>query len=199
MGLSEFTIAIGLSMESPAKMLKEKFGIEYRVFESLSGLRDTDIFLETLSVLSNRPVPSHLERQRSVLIDGMRDAHFYYGKKKVCLALEMDLAVQTSGWLSEMAVDIRLAVIPSHSHHANRIRAGEVRSGDLFSIEGDFDLLISSSHAEDAAKRLGTPLLQIGFPVYKVLGHSTRVTIGYRGTLMLINETANLLIKEAHS
>ena len=34
----------------------------------------------------------------------------------------------------------------------------------------------------------------MGFPVYKVLGNNSRVTIGYRGTLSMINEAANLLM-----
>ncbi|MBI1811711.1 MAG: nitrogenase iron-molybdenum cofactor biosynthesis protein NifN, partial [Nitrospirae bacterium] len=51
---------------------------------------------------------------------------------------------------------------------------------------------------EDTAKRLGAPLYQMGFPVYKVLGNNHRITIGYWGTLTMINEAANLLAKEVH-
>ena len=38
---------------------------------------------------------------------------------------------------------------------------------------------------------LDTPLYQLGFPVYKILGKTAQVTIGYRGSLALINEIAN--------
>ncbi|MDI6727771.1 MAG: nitrogenase iron-molybdenum cofactor biosynthesis protein NifE [Thermodesulfovibrionales bacterium] len=178
MGSSGFTIAIGASMESAAMILKERFGIEYRVFEGISGLKDADMFMEALSMLSGKQVPAKYGRQRRVLIDGMRDAHFYYGGKRICLALENDLSLQMSNWLGEMGTAIEMV---------------DVNSEDLFSIEGDFDLLISNSHAEDTAKRLGVPLYQMGFPVYKVLGNNHRVTIGYRGTLGLINDIANVL------
>ncbi|MCL4457333.1 MAG: nitrogenase iron-molybdenum cofactor biosynthesis protein NifE [Nitrospirae bacterium] len=178
MSKSEFTLAIGSSMEASARKLKERFGIEYRVFESIAGLKDTDMFMETLSMLSGRPVPKKYERQRRSLIDGMRDAHFYYGDKKVCIALERDLSIQASRLLDEMGAEIESV---------------DVNSGDLFSVEGNFDLLISNSHAEDAAKRLGAPLYQMGFPVYKVLGNNHRITIGYRGTLNMINDIANSL------
>ena len=178
MGSSEFTIAIGASMESAAKILKEKFGVEYRAFESIAGLRDTEMLMETLSMLSGKPIPQKYERQRRILIDGMRDAHFYYGSKKICTALEPDLSVQTSSWLEEMDSEV-------FEVDANK--------SALFSIEGEFDLFISNSHAEDTAKRLGVPLYQMGFPVYKILGNNHRVAIGYRGTLNLINEVANLL------
>lgn len=182
MGASAFTIAIGASMETAAMILKERFGIEYRVFESISGLKDTDMFMEALSMLSGKQAPAKYGRQRRILIDGMRDAHFYYGNKKICVALEPDLSMQTAHWLEEMGA---------------RIEMVDVNSGDLFSIQGNFDLLISNSHAEDTAKRLGVPLYQMGFPVYKVLGNTNRVTIGYRGTLNIINDIANLLL-EAH-
>jgi nitrogenase molybdenum-cofactor synthesis protein NifE len=182
MSKSEFTIAIGASMATSVKKLKDRFNIEYKVLESIAGLRDTDMLMETLSMLSGKPIPQKYERQRRILLDGMRDAHFYYGNKKLCVALERDLSVQTSRWLDEMGAEV---------FEIN------VNENGLFSIEGEFDLLISNSHAEDTAKRLGVPLYQMGFPVYKVLGNNHRITIGYRGTLTLVNEIANLL-SEVH-
>lgn len=193
MARAGFTIAVGMSMEEPARALKERFGTEYRVFGSVAGLRDTDEFMETLSLLGGRP--SRHERQRRVLIDSMRDAHFYYAHRKVCLALEPDLSVQTSRWLVEMGASVELSVIPAYSEPARSIQAKKVVVGDLSAAEGDFDLLISNSHAEDAARRLGVPLYQAGFPVYKVLGNNSRLTIGYRGTLMGVHEVGNRLME----
>lgn len=199
MGGSAFTIGIGLSMENAARSLKERFGIEYRVFEGLAGLEDTDAFIEILSTLSGRSVPEKYKRQRRMLIDGMRDAHSFYGNRAVCLALEPDLSLQYSKWLEEMGAVVALSVLPSSGPSAAKVSADEVRVGDLFSIEGDFDILISNSHAVDTAKRLETALYQAGFPVYKIFGNNTKVTVGYRGTLMSINDVANLLaVKEVH-
>ncbi len=180
MGASAFTIAIGVSMEPAAMILKERFGIEYRVFESISGLKDTDMFMELLSMLSGKHMPAKYKRQRRILIDGMRDAHFYYGNKKICIALERDLSLQMSGWLNEMGAEVEII---------------DVNLEDLFSIHGNFDLLVSNPHAEDTAKRLGVPLYQMGFPVYKILGYTNRVTVAYRGTLGLINDIANLMMR----
>jgi nitrogenase molybdenum-iron protein alpha/beta subunit len=125
----------------------------------------------------------------------MRDAHFYFGGKKICIALEPDLAVQTSKWLDEMGTVVELAVIPTLSDAADRIQAAEVLIGDLFSITGEFDALIANSHAESTAGRLGITLYEMGFPVYKTFGYTSKVTIGYRGTLAMISEMANLLMK----
>jgi nitrogenase molybdenum-iron protein alpha/beta subunit len=71
-----------------------------------------------------------------------------------------------------------------------------VEIGDLSSVKGEFDALIANSHAASTAKRLNIPLYEMGFPVYKTLGYTSKVTIGYRGTVTMINELANLLMKK---
>jgi len=198
---AEFTLAIGMSMESAARKLKEQCGIEYKVLESIAGLRDTDALMETLFLLSGNSMPSKYERQRRILIDGMRDAHFYFGNKKVIAALEPDLSLQTSRWLSEMGAEVVVSVIPHAASSGKKIAASEVIIGDLGDVHnycagnshGKPDLLISNSHGEETARRCGIPLYQLGFPLYKLMGGNARITIGYRGTLALINEVANVI------
>ncbi|HXX53394.1 MAG TPA: nitrogenase iron-molybdenum cofactor biosynthesis protein NifN, partial [Thermodesulfovibrionales bacterium] len=197
-GSSEFTIAIGMCMEPAARLLKERFGIEYKVRESLSGIKDTDIFMETLALMSGRPLSSRYQRQRRILVDAMRDAHALFAKKKVCIAMEPDHALQTSRWIHEMGGEIPLAVIPTYSEATAHIYADRIIIGDLSAVRGEFDLLISNSHATDTAEKLGIPILQIGFPVYKIFGNTNKITIGYKGTVSLIQEVATLFAKEVH-
>jgi nitrogenase molybdenum-cofactor synthesis protein NifE len=196
MGSSELTIALGASMERPAGLLRERFDIDYKVLESIAGLEGTDGLMATLSRVSGNPVPSRYERQRRVLRDGMRDAHFYFSGRRAGIALEPDLSLQTSRWLDEMGADVRTVVIPQPSKAAERITAESVVVGDLSSLDGGLDILISNSHAEDAAKDLGIPLYQTGFPVYKILGNNSKFSVGYRGSLTIINEVANLLMPQ---
>jgi nitrogenase molybdenum-cofactor synthesis protein NifE len=195
MGASEFTLAIGGCMQGAAEILREKFGIQYRVFESIAGLEDTDSFMETLQMLGCGYIPKKHERQRKALIDGMRDAQFYLSGKKVCVTLEPALAVQTSRLLYEAGCEIELAVIPQHSVNASSIAAKKVIVGDISMIDGELDLIISNSHAEDRARDMGIPLYELGFPSYKTMGACSKITIGYRGTQNIINETASLIMK----
>lgn len=192
---SAFTIGLGMSMEPAAKLLRQKFGIKYRVLDSITGLAGSDQLMETLVEVSGKPLHSRYDRQRKVLVDAMRDAHFYFGGRKICLALEPDLAIQTSTWLDEMGAAVELAMIPTLSDTTDRIQATEVRIGDLYSITGEYDALVANSHGESTAKRLGIPLYEMGFPVYKTFGYTSKVTIGYQGTLVMISEMANLLMK----
>jgi len=133
---ASYTVALGMSMEPAAKLLQQKFGIAYRMFDGISGLSDSDRLMQFLAEVSGQPVPRRYERQRRILVDTMRDAHALFGSKKICIALEPDLAVQTSKWLDEMGAIVQLAVVPTLSEAADRIHAREVRIGDLFSITG---------------------------------------------------------------
>ncbi len=190
------TLAIGVSMEPAAKYLQRSFGIEYTMFDSITGLAWSDAFFEKFVQVSGKHIPAKYGRQRRILVDGMRDAYSYFGNKKICTALEPDLSAQTSKWLEEMGACIDLAVIPTLSDAADHIQAREVRIGGLHEVHGNLDALISNSHAESTAKQLGVPLYQMGFPVYKILGYTSKITIGYRGTLSLIQELGNLLMQK---
>ncbi|GLI52918.1 nitrogenase iron-molybdenum cofactor biosynthesis protein NifE [Thermodesulfovibrio yellowstonii] len=199
MASSEFTVVIGRSLKSAGEMLKEKFGIEYRVFDSLMGVSSNDELFEFLSLLAGREISEKIKRQRRILIDAMRDSQFYLARKKAAVATEPDLAFGLSELLNEAGIDLELVVLPIGGENLDRIQAMEVIIGSLSDLEGDFELILSNSHAEDRAKKLGAALLEIGFPVYKSLGYPNKVTIGYRGSLNLINEMANLIMKrEVH-
>ena len=194
MGSSVFTLAIGALMGPAARSIEEKFGIPYEIFASSGSLEDTDALMRTLSKISGRQMPEKYARQRDILIDTLRDAHFYYKGKKICTALEPGHTVQVARALAEAGVKIELAVIPQEPGYELEMSARQTVIGDLMSIEGDFDLMISSSHGEETAKRLGVPLYQTGFPVYKKLGGGLALTIGYRGGASFINEVANMLM-----
>jgi len=197
MGTSIFTIALGMSMEPAAKLLDRRAGVPYEVFDSVAGLDGSDKLVRTLSRIGDIPVLPRYERQRKVLVDAMRDDHVFFGGKRICLALEPDLALQASKWISSMGAVIELAVIPTLSGAADRIEARKVQIGDLHAVSGEFDLLIANSHGTGTAKRLGIPLFEMGFPVYKTIGYPSKITIGYRGTMTIMHDMANVLREAA--
>jgi nitrogenase molybdenum-cofactor synthesis protein NifE len=195
MNSSLFTLAIGSSLGAAAKLLQEHCGVAYEVLDAIAGLEGSDELMTVLARISGMPVPARLQRQRQMLVDGMRDAHEHFGSASVCLALEPDHAVQTSRWLDEMGATVGLVMVPQLSQAAERIMAREVRIGGFGSIEGKFDVLIASSHGERTARKLGATLYETGFPVFRKLGYTSEVTIGFRGTLAMINDVGNLLMR----
>lgn len=197
LGRSKVTIALGESMRGAAEILHEKCGVPYRLFDRLTGLEPCDQFYLFLTELSGRPVPEKFRRQRRRLIDGMLDAQFFFGRKKVALALEPDLLWTVSAWLSEMGAEVQAAVTTTQSPLLERIPVAEVHLGDLEDLEElgcGADLLVTNSNGRHAAEKLDAPLLRMGMPVFDRLGAQHRVSVGYRGTLGLLFETGNLLL-----
>ncbi|HIJ60045.1 MAG TPA: nitrogenase iron-molybdenum cofactor biosynthesis protein NifN [Nitrospirae bacterium] len=190
---SEFTLSIGNSLSSLAKMIDEICDIDYLTFDGLQSLKDTDRFFETLSLISGKAIPHKYHRQRAVFVDAMRDAHFYLAGKKVIIALESDYAIQISRLLDEMAMDIVTTIVPLLDEGAQKILTEVLVESDMTEIKEKADLLISNCHAFDRAKQLHMPLYQVGFPTYKLIGMTHKETIGYRGALQCINDLTNLI------
>ena len=196
-GASAFTIGVGEQTREGAEALQAIAGTPLEIFERLSGLEVNDRLLQRLSKLSGKPVPARYRRQRSQLLDAMLDGHFYTGGVKVAIGAEPDLLLAVGGLLHEMGAELRCCVSTTKSAAHALLPAQEVLLGDLEDLEAgaaDCDLLITHSHGRQAAERLDKPFLRIGFPVFDRIGNAHRVQVGYRGTMNLIFEIANLMI-----
>ncbi|OGB14135.1 MAG: nitrogenase iron-molybdenum cofactor biosynthesis protein NifN [Burkholderiales bacterium RIFCSPLOWO2_12_67_14] len=197
-GASAFTIGVGEQTREGAEALQAIAGTPLEIFERLSGLEVNDRLLQRLSKLSGKPVPARYRRQRSQLLDAMLDGHFYTGGVKVAIGAEPDLLLAVGGLLHEMGAELRCCVSTTKSAAHALLPAQEVLLGDLEDLEAgaaDCDLLITHSHGRQAAERLDKPFLRIGFPVFDRIGNAHRVQVGYRGTMNLIFEIANLMIE----
>jgi len=203
-GCSAYTLAIGESMREAADILERRLGIPYEMFPQLTGLDAVDQFLQALADLSGVEVPETYRRQRRQLQDAMLDTHFYFGRKRVSLALEPDLLYAISGWLDLMGAEIHAAVTTTRSPLLEHLPIETVVIGDLDDFEQlavGSDLLITNSNGAAIADRLNIPLYRLGFPVFDRLGNGQRCSIGYRGTMQLLFEIGNLFLdmqKENH-
>ena len=204
-----YTLAIGESMRGAAKILQERFGTKYEVFPRLAGLEAVDTFLWRLSqIVTSRcdhhfplipNVPALFQRQRSQLQDTILDTHFYFGGKKIALALEPDLLYQTAWLLTEMGAKIQAAVTTTKSPLLEDLPIDTVTIGDLEDLEDlatDSDLVITNSHGTAMAKRLNAPLYGMGYPVFDKLGNGQRCLVGYRGTMQFLFDIGNILMAE---
>ncbi|MDF2387669.1 nitrogenase iron-molybdenum cofactor biosynthesis protein NifN [Nostoc ellipsosporum NOK] len=197
-GSSAFTIALGESMRGAAKILEERFGIPYEVFGELTGLEPVDEFLQALAILSSNSVPEKYRRQRRQLQDAMLDTHFYFGAKRVSLALEPDLLWSTVNFLQSMGSQIHAAVTTTKSPLLEQLPIKSVTIGDLEDFEQlavGCDLLIGNSNVNAIAKRLSIPLYRLGIPIYDRLGNGQFTKVGYRGTMELLFGIGNLFLE----
>ena len=127
----------------------------------------------------------------------MLDGHFYTGGIKVAIGAEPDLLLAVGGLLHDMGAELRCCVSTTKSAVHALLPAEQVLLGDLEDLERgatDCDLLVTHSHGRQAAERLGKPLLRIGFPVFDRVGNAHRCQVGYRGTMALVFEVANLML-----
>jgi nitrogenase molybdenum-cofactor synthesis protein NifE len=195
-GAASFTIAIGGSLQKAARALRKTCGVPYIMFDSVTGLAACDRFFRKLSEIAGRPAHERYSRERRILVDGMRDAAFFFGGKKIALAQESDAAVGLSALIGEMGGETSLAVVPAETQSGAKINARKVVVGDFGSVDGDFYMLIANSHGAMTAKALGATHLQWGFPVFERLGHTAALSAGYKGTLAMVNMMGNALMEE---
>lgn len=204
MGSSVFTLAVGDSMTKAAEILQERFDIPFEVFDRLTGLGVVDEFIQCLADLSGAEVPAKFSHQRRQLQDAMLDTHFYFGRKKVAIALEPDLLWSTAQFLESMGCEIQAAVTTTKSSLLEQMAIDSVTIGDLEDFEQlavGADLLITNSHGKAVSKRLGIPLYRQGFPIFDRLGNGQFSKVGYQGTTQLLFNIGNLLleVEEAHA
>lgn len=198
-GASALAIGVGEQTRDAAQALQALAGTPFEVFPRLTGLECNDRLLARLAQLSGRPVPAKYRRQRSQLLDAMLDAHCHIGGVKVAIGAEPDLLLAVGSLLHEMGAELRCCVTTTPSAAHALLPVETVRVGDLEDMEAgahDCDLLVTHAHGRQMAQRLNKPLLRVGFPVFDRVGNAHRCQVGYRGTMQLVFEVANLMIEQ---
>ncbi|NEQ18923.1 MAG: hypothetical protein F6K28_02715 [Microcoleus sp. SIO2G3] len=98
-----------------------------------------------------------------------------------------------------MGTQIHSAVTTTRSPVLEKLPITSVTIGDLEDFEQmavGSDLLIANSHAVAIAKRLKIPLYRQGIPIFDRNGHSRFSKVGYRGTMQLLFDIANLFLEK---
>jgi nitrogenase molybdenum-iron protein NifN len=194
---SVLTIAIGDSMERPARRLHNSIGTPYKVFQGAMGLKASDDLLHFLHQISGEPVPVRYCWQRENLLDSMLDAHFQFAGMSALVALEPDHLYSVSKWLEELGVEQK-ALVTSYETPVVTGMDREVWVGDLDDAEflgKGADLWIGNSHGIAGAARIEAAFMPAGFPVWSELGAYMSTSVGYRGALEWTNKAGNLLMR----
>ena len=195
-GRSIATLYVGDSLARAARKLEERLGIPAYGFSSVTGMAETDRLMVVLAAFSNRPIPEKQRRWRSRLADAMVDSHYQFGCKKVALALEADHLKGMTRFLAGMGCEIQAALAATRTRGLDGLPCANVFVGDLEDLETaalGADLLVANSNGRQAAAKLKIGAhLRTGLPVFDRLGAHQKLWVGYRGTLNLVFEVANL-------
>ena len=174
------------------------------------GIKLTDLFFNNLKKISGKEIPRKYRSARARLIDAYTDGHKYIFGKKVLVYGEEDLVIAVASFLFEIgAVPVFCAtgaktgtlkkVLPEiASAYGKEII---IREGYDFEQIGEesakigLDFMLGNSKGYYLAKKMGVPLIRIGFPIHDRLGGQRILHLGYGGTQQLFDRILNAVIE----
>jgi nitrogenase molybdenum-iron protein NifN len=176
------------------------------------GIRHTDLLMQALADVSGRPIPSALKAQRSRLLDTLVDGHKHVNNVRAAVYGEEDLVAGLVAFMAEIGIHPVVcasggrsrhlaatlhALVPEQWHTEMTILDG----ADFASIETAVaqarpDLVIGHSKGYAMCRRLGIPLVRVGFPIHDRMGGPRLLHVGYEGAMALFDCIANALIAQ---
>jgi nitrogenase molybdenum-iron protein NifN len=214
-GAAAASIECGLILsgekETAGTVLEHRFRVPLHRMGLPIGIRQTDRLFGILSDISGRPVPTRYTDQRGRLLDAMVDGHKHLNGVRVAIFGEEDLVAGLAGFCGELGLVPALcatgggqgrfagainAVVPEPYHRRMEI----MQDVDFVTIEKALektpvDLLIGHSKGFAMSRRLGVPLVRVGFPVHDRVDGSRLLHLGYRGAQQLFDRIANTIIQ----
>ncbi|WP_005034274.1 nitrogenase component 1 [Holophaga foetida] len=213
MGGAECSLEFGHALnpaDSAAVWLEECRGVKRLLLGAPVGVAASDLFFHRLQALTGRDFPADLSAERGRLIDAYADGHKYVSGKRAAVYGDADLVATLALFLLEIGVtpvvcaaggpvsafrEVMKGLVPDFEE-----RGMEVLSDvDFDHIEQatarvGVDFMIGSSKGYKAAKRLGVPLVRVGFPIHDRFGAARQRLMGYDGTQRLFDELVNTLL-----
>ncbi|MGC8659638.1 MAG: nitrogenase component 1 [Desulfomonilaceae bacterium] len=198
---------------SPANVLTDKFDVPARRLGTPIGLRETDFFMDELEKISCRKLSVEHKLERGRLIDSYVDGHKYVSGKRAIIYGDPDMVVGLASFLTEIGVKPLLCATGSRSPlFKNAIKAvteeildespKTMDNVDFYDIEEaaselDPDLLLGSSKGYKLARKLGVPLVRLGFPIHDRFGAQRICHLGYKGAHGLFDTIVNVMMQSA--
>ncbi|OHD05379.1 MAG: nitrogenase molybdenum-iron protein subunit beta [Spirochaetes bacterium GWD1_27_9] len=209
-GNSFATIALGQLASGPAaKLLDSKFKIQCEIHSLPIGLTATDRFIDSLRKLGGVSVPDSISDERGRLIDAIADMHQYLYGKKVALVGDPDQLVSLTEFL--VTLDMKpVHIVTGTPGQKFESRIKEIvkdkvpnvnvkASGDMFLLHQwikneKVDLIMGNTYCKYIARDEDIPYIRFGFPIMDRIGHSYFPTVGYMGSLRLVEKILDALM-----
>lgn len=207
--LSEFT----RPEDSPGAYLEETYGVPLVRLPLPTGIRATDRLVEELVKLGGA-VPEAFKKERARYLDAMIDGHKHLAETRAAVFGEPDFVKGMAALCCENGMVPVLCATGSVCREMEGAVAEDVNAcADRYFIEKtmvrddcDFaeidtlceelgvDLLIGSSDARRIAAKRGVDLVRCAFPIHDFVGGQRVRTLGYSGSLAILDQCANLRI-----
>lgn len=217
MGGAKATIELSTFLKdesSPGIFLKEKYGVPYIRMNLPVGLRDTDELiaeLVSLGGISN----VDLKRERGRFVDAMIDSHKYNAEGRAAIFGEPDLVYSVVRLCCENGIIPKVVATGAECNRLKDMLEGQIREvsetmfENSFEIlqDADFDLIekytldldanimIGNSDGRRISEKHKIDLVRCGFPVHDRMGGQRIQTLGYEGSLQLLDRITNVLLE----
>jgi nitrogenase molybdenum-iron protein NifN len=197
---------------SGGSVLGERFNIPVFNTGLPIGIKETDKLFSILERISGRKTPAWYRQQRGRLVDSYVDGHKYVFGRRVAVFADEDLLIGLVSFLSEIAmVPVLCATGSSRTGKLGEVVRAVAPGLDPETVileEADYetihshletlapDCIVGGSKAYPCARRLGIPLVRVGFPVHDRIGAQRLLHVGYEGTQALFDTLVNAFINQ---
>ena len=200
---------------SPAKYLSDIYNVPYIKLNLPIGIRDTNALIEQLCIISGKPIPESIKKEKGRYLDAMIDSHKYNGEGKAVVYGEPDFVYSMVRLCCENGIMPVVVATGSNCPHLGYKAIDEIvmvtqkADSDKYVILNDTDFLniqnyalehganimIGSSDARRIEEKYGIPLVRCTFPIHDRVGGQRIRTLGYEGSLQLLDSITNKLLE----
>lgn len=198
---------------SPGAYLEEEFGVPLYNLPLPIGLQNMDLFIETLNSITHKPVPDAIMLERGWLCDAMADSHKYMAEVKPVIYGEPELVYSIGSLCIENgSFPVVIATgtgSPTFSKNITSLYPeGDFpvklcEQTDFAVIENESfrmgaNLAIGHSGGKVLTERHDIPVVRVGYPIHDRVGGQRILTIGYSGTLSLLERITNAYLEQKY-
>lgn len=198
---------------SPGDLLEREYGVPLYNLPLPIGLKNMDLFIETLRSITPRSVPDELVLERGWLCDAMADSHKYMGEVRPALYGEPELVYSVCSLCVENGAYPALLATGTGSPLLSQMIPSMIRDKELLpefiehadfsKIEADstrlgVNVAIGHSGGRVLTERHGIPLVRTGYPIHDRVGGQRVLTVGYTGTLSLLEQITNAFLEKKY-
>ena len=214
LGCSSAVIEFGHSlknMKTAGTFLEDCFSVSRYSIGLPIGITLTDLFFKLLEELSGKGIPEKYSVERLRLIDSYVDGHKYVFEKRAVVFGDEDFVLGVASFLLEIGIIPVLCATGSRTGTLSNFLPAIASSynKEVIACEGvDFeqiyekvqnlniDFMIGNSKGYYIARKMGIPLIRIGFPIHDRMGAQRILHLGYRGAQQLFDRIVNTIIEK---
>lgn len=217
MGGAKATIEFATTVEeaySPGSFLEKEYAVPLFRLPLPIGIKNTDAFLETLTRITGKSSPKLLVEERGRLLDGMIDSHKHNFQGRAVIFGEPEQVLALTDIARENGIVPLVLATGSRSKKFKELLGEALKPGqknyvvledtDFSQIrekcrEQGINVALGNSDGKYLTEKEGIPLVRVGFPIHDRMGAQRLLSLGYQGSLTLLDRITNTLLENKYN